>query len=131
MAKIKVDISGDVIPLGNIDSSNKQNVLAFASWNDADHKFNIRQYHTIEKIFLKGIQLNHEEAENLLYALLTHPEMSYDKDKVIELIEGSSKSKRKAISIDELVDELEDEEEFTEKYSRDSESGGIKIEPKY
>lgn len=130
MAKIKVDIQGEIVPLGNIDSSNKQNVLAFASWNDADHKFNIRQYHTIEKMLLKGIQLNHEEAENLLYALLTHPEMEYDKDKVAELIDNGSKTKRKAISIDELVDELEEDEDFEEKYSRDDETGGIKIELK-
>lgn len=121
MAKVKCDIRKIVGQLGEPNSRNEAKVVAFATWANGDEKLNIRSYNVIDDILLSGINLTEEETEQLVYTLLSDPEIVFDRQKAISLIEENQpdadsvsvpeKYKPEPIDIAKMMQSLDDDEE--------------------
>jgi hypothetical protein len=93
--------------LSPVNSKNEQKVVAIASWNSKEDTLNIRNYNTHDEILLKGIGLNPQEAEKLLYILLESGEVNYDRARVRTILDNEAAAE---VIIDKLVEDLIDED---------------------
>lgn len=130
MGKIKCDIRKIVGEISEPNSRNEVKAVAFATWNDGEETLNIRQYNTVDKLLLKGIGLNPEETEELIYVLLSDPEVKFDREKAAQLLKDNTPVERKPVDLGRMMQEMDDEEDDVNPeygtYTR-AEAGGIKL----
>lgn len=112
MGKTKIqEIKTIVAPLSEVDSKNEQKVVAVVSWNGREDTLDIRKYNVKDEILLKGIALNPEEVEELIYVLLATKEVEYDADKAKEIIDNRTAA---ILNVEEIAGDLIDEEAVIE-----------------
>jgi hypothetical protein len=130
MGKIKCDIRKVVAELNDPNSRNEVKAVAFATWNDGEETLNIRQYNTVDKTLLKGIGLTPDETEALVYALLSDPDVKYDREVAARLIKENTPIERKPVDITRMMQEMDEEDDphGYGDYTR-GEAGGIKLYP--